>query len=281
MMRRYALAITLSLVSAVGWNHATAGAASQAAAAGQAAATPSSGTSTRLADGQWLVVGDQSRNGGAWLWDPQTGTAQPTPGSVQVPRIGHTATLLADGSVLIIGGRTDGASVGSPELFDPATGTFTLLPMVGATARAAHTATLTTDGRVLVTGGSDGGVTALPTEIWDVAGRTATGVGSRGINRSGHTAALTADGGVLVTGGHALDGSPAAGAEIVNPSTGAVQRASSPQERTVPMVTGSMPAPGCRSRHATWPVLPALRCSGPGTFAPATRRMPRQGTKPR
>lgn len=244
MMRRYAVAITLGLVSALSWSHATPAARSQAERVGQSASTSTSVTSTRLPDGRWLIVGDQSGIGGAWLWDPQTGIAQPTSGSIQVTRVGHSATVLPDGSVLIVGGRHNGALVESPEVFDPAAERFTALPIVGATARAAHTATLTTDGRVVIAGGSNGGVTALPTEIWDVTARTATGIGSSGIDRSGHGAVLTADGGVLISGGRALDGSPATGAEKIDPATGATQRVNPQPARMVPIVTGSIPAVG-------------------------------------
>jgi hypothetical protein len=86
---------------------------------------------------------------------------------MNIARVGHTATLLPDGKVLVVGGfvccTLDGES--STEVFDPATGTWTL---TGSTkfARWGHTATLLSNGMVLVTGGLERSV-----ELYDpVAG---------------------------------------------------------------------------------------------------------------
>jgi Galactose oxidase, central domain len=71
-------------------------------------------------------------------------------------RFGHTATLLSDGKVLIVGGVESGDTVSqttpTTELYDPATGTFTPTGSL-AVARAGHTATLLNDGKVLIAGG--------------------------------------------------------------------------------------------------------------------------------
>ena len=61
---------------------------------------------TLLADGRVLFIDDTDRYGEpipAQVWDPQTGAVTPT-GSLAVVRAGHTATLLADGRVLVVGG---------------------------------------------------------------------------------------------------------------------------------------------------------------------------------
>jgi RHS repeat-associated protein len=181
-------------------------------------------TTTRLADGRWLVVGGAGAERRASLWDPQTRTAVPTVGSPSVPRTGHSATLLSDGTVLLIGGKQADALVDAPEIFDPVTETFTLTAIVGAVPRASHTATLLTDGRVLVVGGSNGSATPLPTEVWDVADHTATTVGSGGVDRFRHDATLLADGRVLVSAGRATDGSRSTDTLAVDPLRGTVQR---------------------------------------------------------
>jgi len=88
-------------------------------------------TATLLADGRVLVAEgyDRFQSGetsisSAEVYDPATGAFSPT-SSMSVPRAGHTATLLADGRVLIAGGSTSsGAGLTSAELYDPATGTF-------------------------------------------------------------------------------------------------------------------------------------------------------------
>ena len=68
-------------------------------------------------------------------------------------RVAHTATLLADGRVLIVGGRGEKVNA-SAEVFDPKTLRFTETGSL-ITARYKHTAGLLPDGRVLIAGGSD------------------------------------------------------------------------------------------------------------------------------
>ena len=209
------------------------------------AATAGGPTATQLPDGRWLLVGGTGSEARAALWDPSSGTATPTAGSLQVPRTDHSATMLSDGTVLIAGGRQGGALVESPELFDPATGIFTLLPIVGAVPRASHTATLLTDGRVLIAGGSNGGPTPLDTELWDVPAHTVTALPGTLVDRSGHQATLQDNGSVLVTGGEAVAGPPSRSVIVVDPVARTARAVTAPaQERRQPVVAFVLPANG-------------------------------------
>src|SRR3954468_17754170 len=117
-------------------------------------------TATLLQNGKVLVVGglvtNQNQSEGlatAELYDPATGSWAFT-GSLSGARYGHSATLLADGTVLVAGGTNlNDVLVGSAEIYNPATG---LWHSVGnlTTARRAHSASLLPSGKVLVAGGN-------------------------------------------------------------------------------------------------------------------------------
>src|SRR6266508_2005230 len=73
--------------------------------------------------------------------------------SLATSRREHSATLLSDGKVLVVGGYTGATVLATSELYDPVSGMWTAGVGLLATARREHTATLLADGRVLVTGG--------------------------------------------------------------------------------------------------------------------------------
>jgi Galactose oxidase, central domain len=122
-------------------------------------------TAALLPDGRVLVAGglevcDDCLDSGppllvGELFDPATGSFTAT-GSMGAERIGHSATELPSGQVLLVGGD----QFGTAELFDPATGSFTFTGSLSQERRG-HTATLLNDGRVLVIGGFDASGQAL------------------------------------------------------------------------------------------------------------------------
>ena len=123
-------------------------------------------TATLLGNGQVLVTGGASGTplGSGWLataelYDPATGNFVPT-GSMAVARLGHTATLLGDGMVLVAGGDSS-LILSSAELFDPAVGFFTVTGSL-TIPRDGHSATLLNDGTVLVTGGNSNNTISGP-----------------------------------------------------------------------------------------------------------------------
>jgi hypothetical protein len=146
-------------------------------------------TMTRLRDGRILVVGGRSNNctgrcpvfslNSAEIYDPATNSFQPT-GALKIGRYNHTATLLDDGRVLIIGGETtDDQSTGTDqvaeiEIYDPATGTFSIGGLLRV-ARGSHTATVLNNSRILLAGGERiSGIATASTEIYDPATRIST-----------------------------------------------------------------------------------------------------------
>ena len=149
-----------------------------------------------------------------------------TTGSMVSPSRGyHTATLLGDGRVLIVGGQTvtpgSVSYFSSAELYDSATGTFSSTGSM-AEGRESDSATLLGDGRVLIVGGQNDQVLASA-ELYDPRTGKFSPTGSMGAPRENHTATLLADGRVLIAGGNGAGGddqAPLASAEIYDPKSG-------------------------------------------------------------
>jgi hypothetical protein len=141
---------------------------------------------------------------------------------MSVERVGHTATLLTDGRVLVAGGETFQTTwipTSNAELYDLATGTWTPTGSLSV-GRAYHTATLLTDGKVLLTGGwTPAGAMSTTAELYDPATGTWTLTGSMTYARGDHSATGLSDGRVLVAGGVTPEGlTPTA--ELYDPASG-------------------------------------------------------------
>jgi hypothetical protein len=137
--------------------------------------------------------------------------------SMAVARTAHTATLLPDGRVLVIGGDAydaDGwpTATASAELYDPDPfpGQWTATAGDMEIPRSGHQATLLADGRVLLTGGS----TSRVVEVFDPATNSFSRVqGKLAEARWRHGAVRLPTGRVLVEGGGSQKG------ELYDPAT--------------------------------------------------------------
>jgi hypothetical protein len=176
-------------------------------------------TANLLADGRVLVAGGDSA--------PSTASSSPqavadlvdTDGrnatraaNMGTTRADHTATLLPDGRVLIVGG-----TLGTPraEVFAPGTGRWTATA-APATARRYHAAAILPSGKVLVAGGA--GTAALASaETFDPSTNVWSAAPALSGPRWQPVMAALKNGQVIVTGGVpvlAKTTSPLASAEV-------------------------------------------------------------------
>lgn len=185
-------------------------------------------TATLLLNGEVLVTGGYDRDTAgpseylatSEIYNPETNEWRPTVGTLTQGRREHTATLLADGRVLVVGGKSLTSSyTTSAEIFNPATGFWTTVEPMGL-ARADHTATLMDSGEVLVAGGSNFTNQALAeAEVYDPLNDSWSVICDLNVQRAMHTATKLPDGRVLLTGGD--DGNnDRADAEVYDPSVG-------------------------------------------------------------
>ena len=187
-------------------------------------------TATVLADGNVLIAGGYNYNNNmsnvsftAELYNPLT-RSWAMVNSMNSKRIGHTATLLTNGYVLVAGGTYYSYSdvINSVELYNPSTRVWTLTSNMNI-GRVAHTASLLADGKVLIAGGMDQNDALNTAELYDPSTGTWEMTGNMNVQRAFHTASILSNGNVLVAGG--LNGSSANyclnSAELYNPSTGA------------------------------------------------------------
>lgn len=207
-------------------------------AAGSLASARRGHTATLLADGRVVVIGGSVAGqygtrvypAAAEIYTPGSGWS--TSGSLATPRSNHTATLLADGRVLVAGGYNLG-DIADCEIFDPAAGTFTPTDAL-STRRYGHEAVRLGDGRVLVLGGASSAASGKnftsTAEIWSPTTGEWAAAAALLAPRYRFAAALLPDG-VLVAGGSNDDGVLGA-AEVYDPNSGSSAVASLALKRT-------------------------------------------------
>jgi hypothetical protein len=149
-------------------------------------------------------------------------------------RVGHTATLLPDGRVLVVGGAGPEGGAAEAESWDPRTGVFSPAGTL-ATPRTGHAATLLLDGRVMVAGGADpsSGAGTAEVEIWDPSTQVFTAVASLLDEPRSVSLTRLPSGSVLIAGALILPDRPDVyrGGLIWHPSGGVGQRLEMARER--------------------------------------------------
>jgi len=129
----------------------------------------------------------------------------------------HTASVLHNGKVLVVGGFDSSGALVTAELYDPATNTWSAAGSL-TTARYSHTASVLSNGKILVAGGyGSSGYPTSSAELYDPATNSWTTAGTPAYSRAAHQASVLNNGNVLVTGGWGPDYLKAT--EIYNPAT--------------------------------------------------------------
>lgn len=160
---------------------------------------------------------------GFYFWSGRNGRFVRV-GDLNYARAAHTATLLNDGRVLILGGsiapyRTSRKATifeqfDKVEVYLPNEKKFKVINELNDN-RVAHTATLLKDGNVLIAGGT----ASTGEKIYDVKNNKFINVGNLNTKRYGHSAILLDDGNVLIAGGITNGVGPVNEIEIYNPNT--------------------------------------------------------------
>jgi RHS repeat-associated protein len=150
--------------------------------------------------------------------------------ALRFPREWYTATVLADGRVLVLGGR-DGAGrpVEAAELIDPATGTSKVAGIHGWNPAFGHSATLLNDHEILVAGGVTMRGEVADLQILDINDLQVRTIGTLPGPRAFHAAMLLADGRVALWAGRNSIESLETSGVVIDSATGSQSEIFAPE----------------------------------------------------
>lgn len=182
-------------------------------------------TLTLLADGRVLATGGYRANADPYevyqrtaeIYDPVTNSWTPV-ATMAHRRVGHTASLLPDGRVLIVGGADYAEYKYDVEFFHPSAGTFSNGPALPA-RRYFHGAVTLAGGRVLIAGGMNHFERFASALIYDPATNGWSSAGSMSQARVYARMVLMADGRAMFAGGY-TGSQVSAAADVYDPGTG-------------------------------------------------------------
>jgi len=168
----------------------------------------------------YILVPTITASNAASYYSPTTATWT-TATAMSGSRYNHTATTLADGSIFVVGGTSDGSTgLATSEIYDRTANTWTSKANI-TNARYWHTATTLGNGKILVAGGytTNSTTTTSDCRLYTPSSNTWSSTGAMATARAEHSAIVLADGRVLVTGGYSGSASLSS-SEIYDPSLG-------------------------------------------------------------
>lgn len=194
----------------------------------------------------------------AEIYDPNTQSTTLLP-KMHAPRAWHSATLLENGNVILVGGYSHNGSLATAEIFNTESLQFELLNKSMGEGRGGHTATLLDDGHVLIVAGFNQYNQASATaEIYNSSsGRFEKVHEPLNRSRGNHAALRLQNGKVLITGGSDSIYAPDAPLQgIASTDINASGEIFDPSENSFAEVPTKMYVP--RSRHAMLEIKPGL-----------------------
>ena len=185
-------------------------------------------SATLLPNGKVLVVGGYHGTYPSYTYLPDAEIFDPASGnwtaieSLTGPRAFQSATLLASGKVLVVGGEYQAGSprheLNTAVLYDPDTGHWSADSTLNY-GRLSHATVVLGSGRILVVNGASSGGVIRTAEVYDPATHTWVLAGAPSAFKSNFSLTPLANGKILLAGGHYI-GDPMAATETFDENSG-------------------------------------------------------------